>query len=148
MKKLFVCLSVLGIFFGSFARCEDGEYPAPEVQVQKWYEEHMKGAGPFLDESQRKFWDFTFDTDLLEKLNSGNWGFDPLFFGQDAEIKELKITRIENGDKPTALVLISFTNFGKRVELIALMRVSDAGWKLVNIVNPEDGSSLLRDLAD
>ena len=90
MKKLFVCLSVLGIFFGSFARCEDGEDPAPEVQVQKWYEEHMKGASPFRNESQRKFSGISrFDTDLLEKLNSGNWGFDPLFL-EDAEIKELR----------------------------------------------------------
>lgn len=148
LKKILVSLIALGVLGGSSIWAEGGQHPAPEIQMQKWYEEHIKGNRPIFDEAQRKFWDITFDAALVEKLNKENWGFDPLFFGQDAEIKDLKITRIENGDSPTALVLIAFTNFGKRVELIALMGLSDAGWKLVNIFNPEDGVSLLRDLSE
>ncbi|MFK7851120.1 MAG: hypothetical protein AB8D78_09095 [Akkermansiaceae bacterium] len=145
-----ILLSFLTAFFvlaGSVSQAQDGEFPTPEAQMQKWYAAHMKGAGPFLDEKQREFWDFMFGEALVKQLKKKERGFDPFYFAQDAEIKNLKITRIPNGEKPFALVLVSFNNFGKQMNLIAYMEVTDAGWKLINMVNPEDGTSLVRDLS-
>jgi hypothetical protein len=111
----------------------------------KWYQEHAAGKGVFLDEKLEKNWDFVFEPELKAVLAKRNWGQDPLFFAQDAEVKDIK-TKIVDETGGKALVLISFTNFGEPVRLVAHLRVTDHGWRLGNIVDPANGSDLLTGL--
>lgn len=146
MKNRFVfpVLALFLAFCGQNLRAADGDILPPEKQLEKWYGQHLKGEGPLLDESQREFWVFMFGEGLQKFLKKGDWGADPFLFAQDADIKELEIKRIPTGEQPFALVLITFKNFGQRVELVASMEVTDHGWRLLNIVKPDDGQSLLK----
>lgn len=145
MKRRFIALIPVLLFClcGTFLHAADGDILPPEKQLAKWYEDHLLGKGPMLDEAQREFWPFVFGADLQKVMEKGELGMDPFLFAQDADIKDLAIKRIETGEQPNALVLISFINFGKRVELVASMEITDHGWRLLNIVKPDDGQSLL-----
>ena len=136
---LLVCLISLNV------SAADGEIPAPDKMLLKWYQEHAAGKGVFLDKKLEKNWDFVFEPELKEVLAKRNWGHDPLFFAQDAEVKDIK-TKVVDETGGKALVLISFTNFGEPVRLVAHLRVTDHGWRLGNIVDPATGSDLLSGL--
>lgn len=137
---------VLG-FAPRCASAADGEFPAPEKQMEIWYKAHAEGKGPFLDESKKQFWEMMFGEDLVKALKSQPWGFDPLYFAQDSDVKDVKTTRIGELDQPNALVLVSFKNFDHAVSVVAYMEVTDTGWRLINLVKPDDGTSLIRDLS-
>ncbi len=136
-------LALLFCFSSNFLRAADGDILPPEKQLAKWYGQHLHGKSPFLDRTRREFWPFMFGTELQKVLKKKELGFDPFLFAQDSEIKDLAIKRIDSGDHPDALVLVTFTNFGKRIALVAAMKISDHGWRLINIVEPDDGQSLL-----
>jgi hypothetical protein len=123
----------------------DGEFPAADKMLLKWYQEHAAGKGVFLDEKRETEWDFVLEPELKVVLAKRNWGHDPLFFAQDAEVKGIK-TKIVDETGGKALVLISFTNFGEPVRLVAHLNVTDHGWRLGNIVDPATGSDLLNGL--
>lgn len=142
-KLLFPILVFLFCLCGTSLYAADGDILPPEKQLAKWYEQHLQGKGPLLDESQREFWLFMFNADLKKVLEKGELGMDPFLFAQDAEVKDMSIKRIDTGEQPNALVLITFTNFGKRIELVASMKITDHGWLLLNIVKPDDGQSLI-----
>jgi hypothetical protein len=142
-ESLFPILVLLFCSCGTSLSVADGDILPPEKQLAKWYGEHLQGKGPLLDESRRDSWLFMFDADLKKVLEKGELGMDPFLFAQDAEIEDLSIQRIETGERPNALVLITFTNFGKRIELVAAMKITDHGWILLNIVKPDDGQSLI-----
>lgn len=140
------CLFVwLFCFLSSNALAADGEFPAADKMLLKWYQEHAAGKGVFLDEKRESEWDFVFEPELKSVVAKRNWGHDPLFFAQDAEIKDIK-TKVVDANGGNTLVLISFTNFGEPVRLVAHLRVTDHGWRLGNIVNPVTGSDLLNGL--
>lgn len=140
------CLFVLMFcFLSSNAFAADGEFPAADKMLLKWYQEHAAGKGVFLDEKRESEWDFVFEPELKAVVAKRNWGHDPLFFAQDAEIKDIK-TKVVDDIGGNALVLISFTNFGEPVRLVAHLRVTDHGWCLGNIVDPATGSDLLNGL--
>lgn len=142
-KFLYPVLALIFCVYGTVLHAQDGEIAPPEKQLAKWYGEHLKGKGPILDESKHQFWSFIFGEELQKFLKKGELEFDPFFFAQDTEIKDLAFKRIEIGERPNALVLITFKNFGKPIELIAAMDLTDHGWRLINIVKPDDGQSLV-----
>jgi hypothetical protein len=123
----------------------DGEFPPPDQMLLKWYQEHAAGKGVFLDEKAESKWSFVFEPELAAIVGARRWSYDPLYFAQDAEVKDVK-TRVIDQIGGQALVLIAFTNFGEPVRLIAHLNVTDHGWRLANIVHPALGSSLLSDL--
>jgi hypothetical protein len=139
LTVLLFCLSAL------ILRGADGEFPPADKMLLKWYEEHAAGKGVFLDEKREAEWDFVFEPELKEVVAGRNWGQDPLYLAQDAEVKNVK-TKLIDAAGGRALVLVSFTNFGEPVRLVAHLRVTDHGWRLGNIVDPATGNDLLRGL--
>jgi len=133
------------IFAGVSGFAADGEIPPPQQTVLKWYQDHAAGKGIFLDPTQVKFWDFIFEPELAGLIRKKNWGQDPLFFAQDSDVTEIETQLIEQFGGQS-LVLIRFENFGEKKRLIAHLKVTDHGWRLNNIVDPLDGTSLLHHL--
>jgi hypothetical protein len=143
MKRF--ALPIIATLMSLSLSAADGDIPTPAATMMKMYNQHLANKGVFLDEGKEDIWDFTFEPELIEVLKPRAWGFDPLFFAQDAEIKDIKAKTIsEKGGN--ALVLMEFTNFGEPVSLVASLRVTDHGWRLVNIVDPTNGADLLSDL--
>lgn len=86
-----------------------------------------------------------FFNDKVKVLNGINMGYDPLYQGQDAEITEMVIK--PNTDLPkmvgTAVVDVSFRNFGKLVEMKFVLHreLADGDkWQVFDI--EFDGSTL------
>lgn len=147
MKKFFLPLLLGGCLAGHLS-AKDGEIPSAEETVKTLYTEHLAGKGALLDPERKQFWNFIFGEDLVKELKSGNWGFDPLIFAQDAEVKDLKVKEIEKDDKSNSLVLVTFTNFGERTVLVVATSLTDHGHRILNVTQPSTGVDLIHDLAD
>lgn len=126
---------------------KDGEIPSPEETVRKLYEDHLKNDSALSKDRKAPEWEFMFGEDLLKALRSPNWGFDPLFFGQDYDVKKVAVRQIDSDPKGNSIVLVSFVNFGEPVRLIVTLRHTDHGHRIENIVDPFNGVGLIRDLA-
>jgi len=132
---------------GLAAIAEEETIPSPEETVTRLYAEHLEGRGALVDEERREFWLFMFGEELVQALESPQRGFDPLFFAQDYEIDHLEVREIDHDDLGKALVLVSFTNFGRPTRLVVAMHHTDHGYRIDNIVEPKTGTGLVRDLA-
>lgn len=127
---------------------KDGDISTPEATVKKLYEEHLKDKGPIAEREKRKDeLHFHFGEAMRKALERNGWGFDPLVFGQDFEVKELTVKEIDRDRKGNVLVLVSFLNFGEPNRLIVALSHSDHGYRIENIVEPSTGISVIRDLS-
>lgn len=113
----------------------------PETIVAELYKLHDAQKGPFFQTKDRKLVDKFFTkpfADLIWKANHGPEGevgaidFDPLYDGQDFEIKDLKFTAADIKET-TATVTANFLNFGEKRSVIFLMRSADGNWKIDDI---------------
>lgn len=145
MKALSACFVLFASSLSPLA-AEDGKIPTPEETVRKLYDGHLKDDTAFSKEESRAKWDFMFGEELRKALKSEGWGFDPLFFGQDHDIKKVDVRQIDKDDKGNSLVLVSFVNFGEPVRLVVALRHTDHGHQILNIVQPSTGVGLIRDL--
>lgn len=141
-------LSVIFIFgFVSSVVSQDGVIPTPEETVRVLYEGHLANGSALSGQRDDPSWQFRFDKDLLKVLRSKHWNFDPLWFAQDEDVKEVQVRLIDENGRGGSLVLVSFVNFGEPMRLIVCLNHTDHGHQIVNIVDPKSGTSLLRDLA-
>lgn len=125
----------------------DGDIAEPAEAVKTLYAEHLANKGILQNPEAQSTWEFRFGPELCEVLKKGDWGFDPLVFAQDHEIKDLVIKEIERDRQGWVLVLVRFENFGKVVRLIVAMNHTDHGYRIANIVEPETGIDLINDLS-
>ncbi len=125
----------------------DRDIPTPADAVRKLYTEHLANKGVLVDQEARPAWEFLFGTELRKTLKKKIWGFDPLVFAQDHDIKDLTVKEIDRDDQGRAWVLVSFKNFGKSMRLLVAMNHTDHGYRIENIVDPESGTDLIHDLA-
>ncbi len=120
----------------------------PEQTVAALYKQHKKQS-PFFQNKSRALVDRYFDRELAALIwnmpNSpdevGPLDGDPLYNAQDMEIKSFVIHKAMVNDG-TAIVLVSFTNIGKKQEVKFLLASRQAGWKITNI-KYDDGTDLI-----
>lgn len=126
---------------------QDGVIPSPEQTVRSLYDAHLKDGAALAAQRDDPAWEFRFDEGLLRALRAEHWSFDPLWFAQDDDVKEVKVRQIDDDGRGGSLVLVSFVNFGEPVRLVVSLNHTDHGHHIVNIVDPKNGISLVRDLA-
>lgn len=128
---------------------EDGEIPTPEATVRKLYDEHLRDKGPIAERDKRKSeLAFLFGEGMRKALAGDRWGFDPLVFGQDFDVKDLAVKEIDRDKRGNALVLVSFLNFGEPTRLLVALKHTDHGYRIENIVDPVTGVNVVRDLSE
>jgi hypothetical protein len=147
MMKCITISLIYGLLGVAAASAEDGKVPTAEETVTKLYADHLANKGMLVEEDKRQVWTFAFGEELVKVLKSDDRGFDPLFFAQDAEIKDLKVKEIDRDEKANTLVLVTFKNFGKRTALVVSCMLTDHGFQIQNITEPATGVDLLNDLA-
>jgi hypothetical protein len=120
----------------------------PETIVAELYKLHDAQKGPFFQTKSRSLVDKFFTkpfADLIWKANHGPEGevgaidFDPLYDGQDFEIKDLKFAASDIKET-TATVTANFLNFGEKRSVRFLMRSADGNWKIDDIKYQEQGT--------
>lgn len=126
---------------------QDGVIPTPEETVRSLYDGHLKDGGALAGQRDDPTWEFRFEDALLRALRAEHWNFDPLWFAQDDDVKEVKVRQIDDDGRGGSLVLVSFVNFGEPIRLVVSLNHTDHGHRIVNIVDPNNGASLVRDLA-
>ena len=143
-NRLLCCFSLL-LFTPLMA--QDGEIPTPEQTVRSLYEGHIADGSALASRRGDEMWIFRFDEGLLKALNSEHWNFDPLWFAQDDDVTEVDVRLIDEDGRGRSLVLVAFENFGKQFRLVVALNHTDHGHHIVDIVDPQSGISLVRDLA-
>lgn len=123
---------------------------APELLIADLYKQHDAKKSPFFQKKDRALVDKFFTkplADLIWKDSNGPEGemgaidFDPLYDGQDFEIKNFAVEKGEiKGD--TASVVANFTNFGEKRAVFFSMRKSGENWKIDDIKYGRQGSLL------
>jgi len=121
----------------------------PRQVVDDLYRQHEKQS-PFFQTKSRALVDRYFDKQLADLIwnmpNSpdevGPLDGDPLYNAQDMEIKSFVIHQptTKNG---RATVLVTFTNIGKKQEVMFLLASRKSGWKITNI-KYDDGTDLVQ----
>lgn len=127
----------------------------PVMLIRELYKVHNKGYGPVFRGKTRRYLDKYFDkaiSDLIWKNLTegnpdevGNLDFDVLYNAQDLQIKNFQVTS-PVGDNSKAEVMVSFINFDRKENLKFLMRNTQAGWKIENLIYT-DGSDLIKILS-
>lgn len=115
---------------------------APETLVADLYKQHDAKKGPFFQDKNRALVDkyFTKSTaDMIWKDATrpdtneiGALGADPLYDGQDFEIKNFAVGKAEIKDK-TATVPVTFKNFGKDQKINFVLLLANNAWKIEDI---------------
>ncbi len=114
---------------------------SPETVVAQLYKLHDAQKGPFFQSKNRSLVDKFFTkpiADLIWKANNGPndevgaIDFDPLYDGQDFEIKNLSFSASDVKDT-TATVTANFQNFGEKRSVVHLMKLIDGNWKIDDI---------------
>lgn len=113
----------------------------PETVVSQLYELADHDQSPFFQTDHRERVDFHFDKELADLIwndvvtangEVGALDFDPLYDAQDMDIKNFKVQpAVIEADK--ARVPVTFDNFGKKVEIVFLLRQEGANWKITDI---------------
>ncbi|KXJ98601.1 MAG: hypothetical protein UZ17_ACD001002671 [Acidobacteria bacterium OLB17] len=124
------------------------DIPAPETVIQALYKAHDAQKSPFFQSKDRALVDKFFSKPLADLIwkdatthtsDVGAIDGDPLYDGQDLEIKDLKIGKGDiDGKKAT--VTVSFTNFGEPKSIKFEMSAGPESWKIDNIVYGQSGS--------
>jgi hypothetical protein len=126
----------------------------PVTLIRALYRVHNKGYGPVFEGKDKRFLIEYFDKHLSDLIwkeltdtsgEVGNLDFDPLYNAQDTQIKNFQVGD-PIGDNKRAEVTVSFRNFDRTVRIKFLMRNTQAGWKIENLVY-EDGSDLVKMLS-
>ncbi|MEJ7848798.1 MAG: DUF3828 domain-containing protein [Pyrinomonadaceae bacterium] len=123
---------------------------APELLIADLYKQHDAKKSPFFQKKDRALVDKFFTkplADLIWKDSNGPLGemgaidFDPLYDGQDFEIKNFAVDKGEiKGD--TASVVANFTNFGEKRAVFFAMKQAGSTWKIEDIKYGRQGSLL------
>lgn len=123
---------------------------APELLVAELYKQHDAKKSPFFQKKDRALVDKFFTkplADLIWKDSNGPLGemgaidFDPLYDGQDIEIKKFAVDKGEIKGE-TASVVANFTNFGEKRAVFFAMKQSGGNWKIEDIKYGRQGSLL------
>jgi hypothetical protein len=113
-----------------------------ELVVADLYKAHDGKKTPFFQTKDRARVDKYFTKTLADLIwkdandSSGEVGaidFDPLYNGQDIEIKNFAVGKAEvNGD--SAVVPVTFTNYGNKQNIKFQMARTNAAWKISDII--------------
>jgi hypothetical protein len=114
------------------------------------YRVHRDGHGPLLTGKSRRHLDKFFARAPADALwreltrptsdEAGNLDFDPLYNARDALIRAFRVSRLAREGRGV-FVPASFTNAGRAGRNKFLMRETEDGWKVENLVYT-DGSDL------
>lgn len=126
----------------------------PVTLIRELYRVHNKGYGPVFEGKNKIYLTRYFDkpiSDLIWKELTdtsgevGNLDFDPLYNAQDTQIKNFQVGE-PIGDNKRADVTVSFSNFDRTVKIRFLMRNTEPGWKIENLIY-ENGADLVKMLS-
>lgn len=120
-----------------------------DAVVAELYKQHEAQRSPFFQTKDRALVDKYFEKNLADliwkdavesKGEVGALDADPLYDAQDTEIKNFSVhpPKVESGK---AEVPVSFENFGKKQELVFLLTMDKADWKIADI-KYQDGRTL------
>jgi len=112
-----------------------------DAVVAELYKQHEEKRSPFFQTKDRALVDKYFEKSLADliwkdavdaKGEVGALDADPLYDAQDTEIKNFSVhpPKVENGK---AEVTVSFENLGKKQELVYLLAMEKADWKIADI---------------
>jgi hypothetical protein len=121
----------------------------PEQVVADLYRQH-KTHSPFFQNKSRSLVDRYFDKELANLIwnmpNSpdevGPLDGDPLYNAQDMEIRNF-VVHEPTVKNEVRIVLVTFTNFGKKQDVKFLLASRKSGWKITNI-KYDDGTDLVQ----
>lgn len=118
---------------------------SPESLVGDLYKQHDAKKSPFFQNKSRALVDkyFTKSTaDMIWKDATrpdtneiGALGADPLYDGQDFEIKKFAVGKAEIKDK-SAAVPVTFENFGEKKRIVFALALVNNSWKIEDIKYP------------
>ena len=140
-----ICLLFAGIFALNAFADED----SPDAVVTALYAQH-EAKSLFFQTESRSLLDKYFAPTLANliwkdaRTSQGEVGAidgDPLYDAQDFEIKKLTVHPAEAGDD-TALVTVTFLNFGKKAKIIYTLVLAHDVWRISDI-RYEDNRTLL-----
>lgn len=144
--RLAICCLLAGIVaLNAFAADPD----SPEALVTALYEQH-ENQSPFFQTENRSLLDKFFTKTLASliwkdaKSSQGEVGAidgDPLYDAQDFEIKKFTVHPAETGDD-TALVTVTFLNFGEKKKIIYTLVLADDVWRISDIRYDDDRTLL------
>ena len=155
------CLILTALIFAvasiSFAQTKTKAVMTADAVVKDLYAAQKTDKSPFFQAKDRKLVDKYFAKDLGDMIwkdsvdakdGAGTINFDPLYYAQDAEIKDFVVGKPrDTGSPDNAFVKVTYKNFGKADWVdYELRRESDKSWKIVGIYyrDGEDLSSVLR----
>lgn len=114
---------------------------APDALVKDLHKQHDARKSPFFQTKDRALVDKFFDVNLAAmiwkdaKESDGEIGaidFDPLYFAQDTEIKNLNVGEPKiTGEK--AEVVVSFNNYEQKQRFTYLLTKQNGDWKISDI---------------
>jgi len=138
---LLLALLLLGLTLSASAAdpAAKGEL-ATVAFVEKLYQAHDSEKGPFADVTKvglDQWFSPSLSAVLLKALTQSDEpiiDFDPLYYAQDFEIKDMKIVQEVNEDDAEASVLVSFRNFDKPTTLRLHLSNTEKGWRVTNVI--------------
>lgn len=155
MRTLILTLLIIGCLAGPGAAAQNkNDARTPVAVIQELYKAHNSGKGAVFDGKEKalllKYFDAKLSDAIWKELTSnseevGNLNFDPLFYSQDIEIRNLRVTG-PAAVKGKTVVTASFNNYTQKTVVRFHMRNTADGWRVENVVY-EDGEDLLKILA-
>ena len=119
---------------------------APDALVADLYRQHDRKRSPFFQTRSRALVNKYFARNLADliwkdavdsKGEVGALGADPLYDAQDTEIKNFVVGKPQSFNDPDVVdVLVSFENFGKKVQISFLLIKANTGWKISDVRYP------------
>ena len=153
MKTRAILILVLGLIAGCSSVLAQPKAGSPEAVVTALYRAHKsKAQDPFFNSKSRASLDRYFVKSLADLIwkdsvtsaknnEVGVIDGDPLYNAQDTEIKKFAIGRAVVKDD-TAVVPVTFTNFGKKEKITFNMKKVAGVWKVDDIVYGGDAGTL------
>jgi hypothetical protein len=143
MKALLLLPALVILALSTLANAADpaakGE-PSTVAFVKKLYQAHDSEKGPFADVTKAgldQWFAPSLSTVLLKALTKSDEpiiDFDPFYYAQDMEIKDMKIVQEVNEDDAEASVLVTYRNFDKPMSLRLHLSNTEKGWRVTNVI--------------
>lgn len=125
----------------------------PETVVSDLYKQHDAKKSPFFQDKNRALVDKYFTKATADMIwkdatrpnandEMGALGADPLYDGQDFEIKKFAVGKAEIKNK-LATIPVTFENFGEKKKIIFILALVNETWKIEDIKYPT-GYTLIR----
>lgn len=121
------------------------QMPSPEPLVSDLYKQHDAKKSPFFQNKSRALVDKYFTKSTADMIwkdatrpdtnEMGALGADPLYDGQDFEIKKFAVGKAEIKDK-SAMVPVTFENFGEKKRIVFTLASVNNVWKIEDIKYP------------